>query len=181
MISIPQRWVVGAWLVLMLACAVVVGRTTFKADVSAFLPRSPTPAQEILVEQLRDGVVSRVMLIGIEGAPPESLARLSKRLAAELRKHDAFVLVENGEGAVPGPDRDFLWRNRYLLSTAVAPERFTAAALRERLKEQLDQLGSPAGMLVRRTLPHDPTGELLHLADSLAGQGGPATRGGVWF
>lgn len=175
------RWVVGAWLVLMLACAVIIGRTTFKADISAFLPRSPTPAQEILVEQLRDGVMSRVILIGIEGAPPEALAPLSKRLAAGLRKHDAFALVENGEGEVAGPDRDFLWRNRYLLSTAVAPERFTAAALRERLKAQLDLLGSPAGMLARRTLPHDPTGELLHLADSLAGQGGPATRGGVWF
>ena len=182
MTAVPgMRLVVGAWMVFLLACAVVIGRTTFTADVSAFLPRSPTPAQEILVEQLRDGVVSRLMLIGIEGAPPESLAQSSKRLAAELRKQEAFVLVENGEGAESAQDRDFLWRNRYLLSVAVAPERFTAGALRERLEESLQLLGSSAGMLVRRTLPHDPTGELLQLAESLAGQAGPAARGGVWF
>jgi predicted exporter len=176
-----KRWAVGAWLVFLLACVVVVARTTFTADVSAFLPRSPTPAQEILVEQLRDGVVSRLMLIGIEGAPPESLARLSKRLGAELRDQDAFVLVENGETAQSAQDRDYLWRNRYLLSPAVTPERFTARAIRARLEEHLQLLGSPAGMLVRRTLPHDPTGELLYLADSLAGQARPAARDGVWF
>jgi predicted exporter len=176
-----QRWAVGVWLALTLVCAAVIVRTTFTADVSAFLPRSPTPAQEILVEQLRDGVVSRLMLIGIEGAPPESLAQVSKRLAAELRKQDVFALVENGDGADTARDRDFLWRNRYLLSPAVAPERFTAGGLRARLEDQLQLLTSPAGMLVRRTLPGDPTGELLLLAESLAGQAGPAARGGVWF
>ena len=176
-----KRWAVGAWLAFMLACAAVVGRTTFTADISAFLPRSPTPAQEVLVEQLRDGVVSRLILIGIEGAPAESLARLSQRLAAELRGKDAFVLVENGDGAATAQDRDFLWRNRYLLSPAVAPERFTAGGLRARLEEQLQMLASPAGMLVRRTLPRDPTGELLVVAEALSGQAGPAVRGGVWF
>lgn len=181
MTTVAQRWAVGAWLAFVLACAAIVARTTFTADISAFLPRSPTPAQEILVEQLRDGVVSRLMLIGIEGAPPERLAPSSKRLAAELRKHEDFVLVENGEGTEAAHDRDFLWRNRYLLSPAVAPERFTAGGLRARLEEHLQLLGSPAGPLVRRTLPRDPTGEMLHLVESLPGQGGPATRGGVWF
>ncbi len=176
-----SRWAVGAWMVFLLACVAVIARTTFTADVSAFLPRSPTQSQEILVEQLRDGVVSRLMLIGIEGAPPESLAQLSKRLAAELRREDAFALVENGADAVSARDRDFLRRNRYLLSPAVVPERFTAGGLRARLEENLQLLGSPAGMLVRRTLPHDPTSELLYLAESLAGQAGPAVRDGVWF
>jgi predicted exporter len=176
-----SRRAVGAWVIFMLACAAIIGKTTFTADVSAFLPRSPTPAQEVLVEQLRDGVVSRLMLIGIEGAPPESLSQLSKRLAVELRGKDAFVLVENGDGAATEQDREFLWRNRYLLSPAVAPERFTAGGLRARLEEQLQLLASPAGMLVRRTLSRDPTGELLVVTEALAGQAGPAARRGVWF
>lgn len=176
-----KRRAVGAWIVFMLACIAVIGRTTFTADISAFLPRSPTPAQQVLVEQLRDGVVSRLMLIGIEGAPPETLAQASKRLAAALRQQESFASVDNGEDTGSTQDRDFLWRNRYLLSAAVTPERFSAGALRERLEEHLQLLGSPAGMLVRRILPNDPSGEMLQLMAQLEGQAQPATRGGVWF
>ena len=181
MISISPRWAVSAWLVFVAACIAVIGRTTFTTDISAFLPRSPTPEQQVLVEQLREGVVSRLVLIGIEGAPPEALAQASRRLAAELRKQQDFVAVDNGEDTGSARDSDFLWRNRYLLSSAVTPERFSASALRESLEEHLRLLGSPAGMLVRRTLPSDPSGELLHLLERLEGQARPATRGGVWF
>ena len=176
-----SRWAVGTWLVFVAACIAVISRTTFTTDISAFLPRSPTPEQQVLVEQLREGVVSRLMLIGIEGAPPEALALASKRLAAELRKHESFVSVENGEDTGSGRDRDFLWRNRYLLSPAVTPERFSADALRKSLVEHLQLLGSPAGMLVRRILPGDPSGELLHIVERLEAQAKPAMRGGVWF
>ncbi|MGH9576827.1 MAG: hypothetical protein ACRD3R_05255, partial [Terriglobales bacterium] len=71
------RWAVAGWLVFVAACAAVIGRTEFTADISAFLPRSPTPGQRALVEQLRDGVVSRLILIGIEGATPEALGQSS--------------------------------------------------------------------------------------------------------
>jgi predicted exporter len=176
-----QRWSIGAWLVFVAACVAVIARTPFTSDLSAFLPRSPTSAQAVLVEQLRDGVVSRLLLIGIEGAPPEALAQASRRLASELRGQEAFVLVENGEAAAPAQDRDFLWRHRYLLSPAVAPERFSAGGLRARLEQHLQLLGSAGGMLARRTLPNDPTGEFLVLVEALAGEARPAMRGGVWF
>jgi predicted exporter len=179
--SVAQRWRIGTWLFFVAACVAVITRTTFTTDISAFLPRSPTPEQEVLVEQLREGVVSRLMLIGIEGAPPETLAQASKRLAAELRRHESFVSVDNGEDTGSAKDRDFLWRNRYLLSPAVTPERFSSGALRERLEEHLKLLGSPAGMLVRRILPGDPSGELLHILERLEGQARPVMRGGVWF
>ena len=97
MIRDSFRWVVGAWLVFVLACTVIISRTEFSADLSAFLPRSPTPAQQILVEQLRDGVVSRLILLGIEGGEPAALAETSKRLAATLRKDERFAVVNNGE------------------------------------------------------------------------------------
>ena len=82
---------------------------------------------------------------------------------------------------MPPADREFLWRNRYLLSPAVTPERFSRGALRARLEENLRLLGSPAGMLVRRILPGDPSGELLHILERFEGQARPATRDGVWF
>jgi predicted exporter len=176
-----SRLAVGTWLVFVAACIAIISRTSFTTDMSAFLPRSPTPAQQILVEQLRDGVVSRLILIGIEGAAPEPLARVSKRLAAALREQDGFASVNNGEDAGFARDREFLWRNRYLLSPAVTPERFSADGLRARLEENLQLLASPAGMLLRRILPNDPTGELIHLLEHLEGQARPATRDGVWF
>ena len=176
-----QRWCSAAWLVFVVASIAVVARTTFTTDISAFLPRSPTPEQRILVEQLREGVVSRLVLIGIEGGSPEALARASKQMAAELRKHETFVSVDNGDDAGSAGDREFLWRNRYLLSSAVTPERFSAPALRERLEENLRLLGSPAGTLVRRIVPSDPSGELLQILERFEGQARPATRDGVWF
>ncbi len=179
--TLEPRWAVGTWLVFVAACIAVVARTSFTTDISAFLPRSPTPAQQILVEQLRDGVVSRLILIGIEGAAPETLARHSKQLAAALRKQDGLASVNNGEDTGFAKDREFLWRNRYLLSPAVTPERFSADGLRARLEENLQLLASPAGMLLRRILPNDPTGELIHLLEQLEGQARPASRDGVWF
>ncbi len=175
------KWPVAAWLVFVAACVVVIARTSYTTDISAFLPRSPTPAQQLLVEQLRDGVVSRLILIGIEGAAPETLARLSKQFAVELRKQDGLVAVNNGGNDGFAGDKEFLWRNRYLLSPAVTPDRFSADGLRARLEQNLQLLASPAGMLVRRTLLNDPTGELIELVEKLEGQARPATRDGVWF
>lgn len=179
--NVSKGWVLGAWFAFLLACVVVVVRTDFTADLSAFLPRSPTPAQEILVEQLRSGAVSRLILVGIEGGATDALAEVSKRLAASLRRQELFALIANGEDAVSDMDRDFLWRNRYLLSPAVTPGRYSVQALRERLEANLHLLGSPVGMFVRRVLPNDPTGEFMALVERLQGASRPAMQHGVWF
>jgi predicted exporter len=179
--TLARSGVVVLWLAGLLACALVIVRGGFSTDMSAFLPRSPAPAQQILVEQMRDGAVSRMVLIGIAGEQPPVLAALSKATAKALRGAAEFGLVANGEDAGLERDQEFLWRNRYLLSPGVAPERFTAAGLRRALENDLQLLGSDAGMLVKRTLPADPTGEIFALVDGLAGAQRPATRDGVWF
>jgi predicted exporter len=180
-VSPTQRWYVAAWLLLAAASAAVISRTTITTDISAFLPRSPTPEQRVLVQQLREGVVSRLVLIGIEGAAPEALAKASRQMAAELRMQDGFASVDNGDGTGAAADREFLWRHRYLLSSAVTPGRFSADGLRRRLEENLRLLDSPAGALARRIVTADPSGELLHILDRFEGQAQPATRAGVWF
>src|SRR6185436_4567371 len=176
-----SRRALGAWLAFVLACAVVISRTEFSTDLSAFLPRSPSPAQQLLVDQLRDGVVSRLILIGIEGGTPEALAVTSKRLAAQLRGQESFVSVNNGEDGSSAKDRDWIWRNRYLLSPAVNADHFSSAALRGALEENLRLLGSPAGMLLQRVLPSDPSGELLRLVEQFEGQARPDLQHGVWM
>ncbi len=175
------RWAIAVWIATLLGCIAVVSRTAFVADLSAFLPREPSPAQQLLVDQLRDGVVSRLALIGLEGDKPEALVRLSKALADTLARDPQFVYVHNGEQARLKRDWEFLLKHRYLLSPAVSSEHFTVPALREALQANLDLLGSPAGMLIERLIPADPTGEMLRMQEKLEGGAKPAMREGVWF
>ena len=126
-------------------------------------------------------MVSRLVLIGIDGDAAPALAEASKRLAARLRKDESFSAINNGEQAGLTQDRDYLWRNRYLLSPAIAPEHFKPAALRDALEDDLQLLGSPAGALLRKILPNDPTGELLRLVAQFEGEARPVMRDGVWF
>jgi predicted exporter len=180
-VSRGGRWALGAWLALALACAAVIARTPFSSDLSAFLPRSPSPAQQVLVEQLRDGVVSRLILIGVEGGARDRRADVNRHLAASLRASESFASVNNGEETGFEKDRELLWRYRYLLSPAVSGERFSAQGLHESLRELLAQLASPAGALMQRIATADPGGELLRLADQFSPQARPRMHAGVWF
>ena len=177
----PARLRVGIWLGFVLACAIIVARSQYGADLAAFLPGSPSPTQRFLVDELREGVVSRLILIGIEGREQDQLAALSRALAERLEKNQRFTYVADGEQDGLRADGEFLLRNRYVLSPAVTAERFSAAGIRRGLEQQLDLLSSPTSMLTGNLLPRDPTGEMLQLIDRLQGQGGPDKRDGIWF
>lgn len=168
------------WLVFLLACGAVISRTRFTADLSAFLPRTPTPAQQLLMDQLREGVASRLILVGIEGADSPARARVSKGMAATLRIDPGFVTVNNGEPVNTERDRAFLFNNRYLLSPAVTPERFTPEGLHAALGDSIDLLASPAGLMVKSLLPRDPTGEMVQLLSQFNSGSTPAMADGAW-
>jgi predicted exporter len=175
-------WSLAIWLAGLLVCALLIVRTSFTADLSAFLPRSPSTAQQVLVDQLRDGVVSRLVLVALEGAPADALALLSRDTASWLRGDPLIAAINNGESTGIERDRAYLWNNRYLLSSAVTPARFTVQGLRDALQNDLRLLQSPGGLFLKRALPSDPTAEILHLTDQLTGEGtGPVSRDGVWF
>src|SRR6185312_4022765 len=74
------------WAALVLAAAVIVSRARFTADLSAFLPQTPTATQRLLVSQLREGTASRLLIVAIEGADAGSRARVSASMAEQLRK-----------------------------------------------------------------------------------------------
>jgi predicted exporter len=77
--------VLAAWLAFLLACALVISRAPFVADMSAFLPASPDPAQQLLIEQIQQGAPSRTVLVGITGGDAAQRAEASRALARELR------------------------------------------------------------------------------------------------
>ena len=169
------------WLAVVIACVAVVARTQVRTDMEAFLPRSASMAQQVLTGQVRDGAASRLTLVGIEGVPPPVLARLSKAMATRLRSDPSIVAIANGDLASFADARDFFWRNRYLLSRTVSPQRFTVAGLHEALERDLGLLDSTMGFMVKQTLPGDPTGELYGLLQRLMARGGPYRSHGVWF
>ena len=171
---------VWLWLAFLLACGAIISRTHFTTDLSAFLPRTPTAEQQLLMDQLKDGLASRLILVGIEGADAPARARLSRHVAQVLRANPAFVTVNNGEPVNRERDQAFLFNNRYLLSPAVAPERFSAEGLHAALAESIDLLASPAGLLVKSLLPRDPSGEMLQLLEQLGSASQPPLVDGAW-
>jgi predicted exporter len=174
------RTAVLIWLLGLIACALVVWRGQFTADMSAFLPQRPSATQEVLVEQLREGSLSRLLLMGIEGGDAATRARLSKALAARLAASGEFAGVQNGDAATFAKDREILFGNRYLLSPSVTAQRFTEAGLRQAIGDSIDLLASPAGMMVKSLLPRDPTGELVELLGAFEGRDKPVSADGVW-
>ena len=167
----PRRTLaIAAWLVGLALCAWQIAHTRFAADLSSFLPSAPTPEQRLLVDQLREGAVSRLVLIGIEGDDAETRARVSRALAARLRADERFAAVLNGVNAALDRERELVLAYRYVMSPAVGPERFTVEGLRAAVGETLDLLASPAGMALKSIVPRDPTGEVMAvLVESIRG------------
>jgi predicted exporter len=175
-----SRTAIVLWLAFITACIIIISRSQFTADLSAFLPKNPTPAQQLLLEQIRDGLASRLILVGIEGADASTRAALSRQIAQRLRADPAFISVNNGEPVNAERDRAYLFNNRYLLSPAVTPARFGVAGLHAALSDSIDLLASPAGLLVKSLLPCDPTGEMVQLLDQMDSGARPKMVDGAW-
>ncbi|MCW3481309.1 MMPL family transporter [Neisseriaceae bacterium JH1-16] len=172
--------IVGVWLLALLFGLALLSRARFSADMSAFLPTAPSAEQQVLVDQLKDGTVSRLMLVGIEGGSPEARAELSRQLAARLRQHHAFASVANGETGGFERERKLLFDNRYLLSPAVTPQRFSVVGLHAAIADSIAGLALPSGAWTKALLPADPTGETLQLLEMLSGRDSAALNDGVW-
>ncbi len=179
---------VTLWLAASLAAAVVAWRAHYVADLSAFMPTAPTPEQAVLLDQLKNGAASRLVLIGIEGAPAGATgdagaaarAEASRRLAAALRASQRFASVDNGDRAAWADAGRFVFEHRYALSPAVDAARFTAAGLRDAIDDTLSLLGTPAGSMIKPILYRDPTGETVRIAEALTPVRAPKSDGGVW-
>src|SRR5882762_7956049 len=113
------------WFCCVALASVIVARAHYITDLSAFLPAKPTALQKLLVDQLRDGPASRLILIALEdGAAPKqgdakARAWVSTAMAKQLRSDARFSSVDSGEPVSAERDRDFLFQHRYLLSKAV--------------------------------------------------------------
>lgn len=187
-----RRLALGVWLAALAFCLYQLAHTRFVADLSMFLPDAPTEEQRLLVDQLRDGALTRMVLIGIDGADAPTRARISAAMKQRLEqaterksgtdpgRTPVFVSVANGQSGGFEKERELLLAHRYALSPNVTPARFSVEGLRAAVDETVDLLASPAGALVKGLVARDPTGEMLAVIERLRPGGGPRTVNGVW-
>ncbi|MEP7296145.1 MAG: transporter [Burkholderiales bacterium] len=168
------------WLLGVLAATGITLRTQFVADLSAFLPRSPSAEQAVLLDQLRSGIAARLVLIGIEGGTPEARSAASLAYAKTLRESGEFEAVHNGDNSQFESTGKFLFDHRYLLSPAVDAQRFTVDGLRAGIDEATSLLGTPAGSMIKPVILRDPTGETVRMAESMLPSQAPKSEGGAW-
>ena len=165
----------------LLVCALVVARSQFTADMSAFLPRDPSPRQQILIEQISEGIASRSLIVAVEGAPRAVLTQLSESMGQQLRSGEDFSSVSNGQALANGKDQALLFENRYLLSPAMSPARMETAGLRAAVTESLAEVGSSTGLFSKSLLGRDPTGESLEVIKRIIPASQPLDTDGVWM
>ncbi len=168
------------WAALMALAAWQITRSTFTADLSAFLPATADAQQRVLIDQIKGGAPARTLFIGIEGGSAAQRAAASRQLAAALRASGQFDQVSNGENDAWADVGTWMFERRYLLSPAITPERFTAAGLREGIDDTLSMLGTPGGNALKGLLEQDPTGEVQRIAESMIPVRAPRTDDGVW-
>ncbi len=168
------------WLAVLLAGLGVIARSTYKADLSAFLPASTDAQQRVLIDQLKSGTPARTLMIGIDGGSAEQRAAASRTLAGAMRASGLFEQVNNGENDAWAGIGTWLFERRYLLSPASTPEHYRADGLREAIDETLSLLGTPAGNAIKPLLTTDPTGETQRIAEAMIPTQAPRTEQGVW-
>jgi predicted exporter len=168
------------WLAVLAGMGAVILRTPVVTDLSAFMPSAPSERQQMLVDQFKEGIIARLVIVGIEGGDAAERARLSRALAGTLRPLPDFIGVQNGSAEEQARDRSYFFENRYLLSPAVTPERYSESGLRAAIGNTLADISGSAGMLIKQLLPRDPTGEIRELLTGFEGGEQPPSTEGVW-
>ena len=126
------RLAVALWLLILALSGWQLAHTRVVADLGAFLPPSATPAQQLLLDQMRSGVASRILLIAVSGSDDERLAEASRALAAKMRSNALFASVQHGGDEGLRADREAFMNYRYVLSPAAAHHRALLRAGGER-------------------------------------------------
>lgn len=176
-----RKLAVGIWAAGVVVAIILVSRAHYTADLSAFLPALPSQQQQLLVEELAQGPAARFILIAISGADPGTRAALSMALAAQLGNDPQFRSIANGASGPSAADRDFVLRYRYLLSARINAEYFNVDALRAAIRDNVDLLASPIGLLSKDLFSRDPTGETLQVLAQIDRPNQPRMADGVWI
>jgi predicted exporter len=159
----------------------IAARVTVVSDMAQFLPREDSLEQALLLDALREGPASRLIIVGLGGTQDAAqLAAASRRLAVRLGDDERFLRVANGPLALPAAERERWFAYRYLL-TPSAPDAFAATGLRRALTTRLAELAAPLPPLDKAYLPADPQAAFRRLLAGWGEGNAPPLHHGVWF
>lgn len=172
---------IGCWIIFFLFCSFIVSQAQFTTDMSAFLPRNPSPRQQILIEQISEGFASRVLVVAVEGVSPQILAHISTAMGQTLREGKAFLSVNNGQVSTENRDQSVLFEHRYQLSPAMDANRMSVEGLHAAVAETIAEVSSSTGLFSKALLSNDPTGESLEVIRNVIPASQPSQAEGVWM
>ncbi len=174
------RW--QLWALVMVAALLQIIRTDVTADITAFLPGPSDAHQRLLIDQLRSGASTRLVIIGLSlpdeattGVTPDesirsaALVKASTQLRERLAALDTIAWVANGDAGHHHQERKRLFDARYLLSPGIMPDALSVTGLRTAFAQLQDQLVSARGSAIRPIAASDPTLESLRLLAQGAG------------
>lgn len=154
------------WLILAtLAIVTLAMRLQLSFDLSAFFPRHTTLAHDVLLEQLRNGPGSRLVVIGIRGAPLEQLKETSDQLREALVANPLFTTVQNGQFSHSNDDVPEPIDSYYLLMKDVD---YSRASLNDALEARLQDLAFGGGGTLLDLIARDPFLITLDVLEQLA-------------
>ena len=170
------------WLLsIALGSAFAITSIPIQTELPLLLPSSGSFSQQLFVAQLQSGPTSRILLLGIQGAEPSTLARASKKLAEAMRNHGKFLHVYNGEQTQPSLNQNLLYEYRYLLSPTVSADQFTTQSLRQSLQHRLQDMANPLPSFFKKRIPEDPTGAFQGLLNKWKATNTIKMTDGIWF
>jgi predicted exporter len=155
-------WWLGA---IAVAVVVLSSRLQLSFDLSAFFPRQTTLAHEVLIEQVRNGPASRLLVIGVGAGAVNDGVEAGRLLQQELADDPAFISVLNGEFDEQSADVPFPVSDYYLLMDDLD---YGAVALRSALQDRLRDLAFGGGADLLRLVSRDPYLTTIDVLESLA-------------
>jgi len=171
------------WLgLVILASYQVLMNTVVRSDMTVFMPQLNDNRFGLLTRSVSDSPAARIWLLALEGASPEALARISKKLTSTMRDSNRFNSVLNGENILSDEDEAFLFQYRFILDPNISSQSFSVSTLNDELKERLVEFGSPLSTFIKKWLPSDPTASFFRVLQNMAGQSrSPAFFDNVWM
>jgi predicted exporter len=169
-------WKSAPWLALaLLSIVVIVLRLQLSFDMSTFFPQKTSLEHDVLLEQLKSGPGSRLIVIGVKGLQHDQLAEISDQMRRGLASNPAFVNVLNGEFAdqtaiTPEPVNSY-----YLLLGNID---YSTASLRQALQLRLQDLAFGGGSDLLNLVARDP---FLITMDILQRLAPVDISGDMWF
>lgn len=177
---VSRLWPLLGLALCLLVCLLVIRGTTLRTDLSAFLPSAPSTRQQLLIDQLEHGQLTRLLLIGLTGGNARQRAQLSEALKQRLRTNPVFVSVQNGSAQDNAHDQLFLFQHRYLLDPRPPNAGLAVPRLHQDIQQNLHALSGAEGELLRPLFARDPSGVSLALLDQITSSAGPRIHEGVW-